>query len=912
LKIGMPRHKEKPPKSKKEFKTFVHRDDFDNQELVSYLKKKGLSFGSLKSLVEQALDKGTGKSPKKKDTEKRRHRRKGTFPPIEDARDRKKTKKKRKDAKGGKRKSKKDKEREQKQREKDADTEFMNAIETILPKEKREKVASYFTKGKTAMLAKSQAMEAKAKKQAKAVLEPLEKPAEKRIETPPTHDTTGGIENASPEKAKVSTEQNMFEVPEFDLLKGDPTKPRKMEADLRPSSRQNEPFKITLAHPVPKESSDQKESDSIVQYRLEMEVVPWLRADENGLGADSVVEELLKDASYFTLTTMPRTTCQLTLACPLPCDDITDFRTGQHVVHIDHENMHDYSIPEPKRIEVDATRWKELFQDNREPPCPAPATTAINRTFVPQEHSANPDQWALTKLKDLKNNQIPQAKTISLDKSDMNLLGRSEENEKQDESVNKQSESKSEAGKTLEATQTKESSKEEAREGVELKSVNSASNEKQEEVKQVSAKETSASSSAQIPQQTASRGEVDVNSLTMQVVQELRSQNILGKADAGSEEMNQIADVIANIVKKKLNQQTQQSTQAPERRPPPQRQENNDKAPKINIVPPEGTRPTLYGQKVIQGARVPQTTVGTAIMETKLSGLRQNVGGTVPITASVDPYNAAAALSTMNGTDEFGGPTAVTVSRPPTQVQREPAQLPRNAYPPPSIPHPSEMSGPGGWPEPPSGMNIGAPQMGASPYMQNQMSNPMMNPMMQQMMMQQMMMMQQQGMMNPMMQPNMSGDGRSGLTPPLQVPSRRSGRQSAIRSQRSVRSSNPPSGRGVSKASVKDLFSKALNGRHRQVEELFARGVPPDTVDEHGNSVLLVAAQNGTKKLIKTALRYGADINAQNKAGQTALHYCFAFKYEELAAYLISKGADDTLQNSFGYTCYDGLRPPNA
>merc|ERR550534_3290339 len=169
-------------------------------------------------------------------------------------------------------------------------------------------------------------------------------------------------------------------------------------------------------------------------------------------------------------------------------------------------------------------------------------------------------------------------------------------------------------------------------------------------------------------------------------------------------------------------------------------------------------------------------------------------------------------------------------------------------------------------------------------------------------MMQQMMMMQQ---MN--MQPNVSNDTR---TPPLQVPSRR-GTGRSQRSQRSVRSSNPPSGRtGVSKASVKDLFSKALNGRHRQVEELFARGVPPDTVDEHGNTVLLVAAQNGTKKLIKTALRYGADINSQNKQGQTALHYCFAFKYEELAAYLISKGADDTIHNSFGYTCYDGLRPP--
>ena len=83
---------------------------------------------------------------------------------------------------------------------------------------------------------------------------------------------------------------------------------------------------------------------------------------------------------------------------------------------------------------------------------------------------------------------------------------------------------------------------------------------------------------------------------------------------------------------------------------------------------------------------------------------------------------------------------------------------------------------------------------------------------MQQMMMQQMMMMQQQ--MNPMMQQQMGGDSQMGRTPPIQVPSRRgTGRQSQRQSQRSVRSSNPASARGVSKASVKDLFSKALNGR---------------------------------------------------------------------------------------------------
>ena len=39
------------------------------------------------------------------------------------------------------------------------------------------------------------------------------------------------------------------------------------------------------------------------------------------------------------------------------------------------------------------------------------------------------------------------------------------------------------------------------------------------------------------------------------------------------------------------------------------------------------------------------------------------------------------------------------------------------------------------------------------------------------------------------------------------------------------------------------------------------------------------------------------------------MHYCFAYQYDDLGSYLISKGADDSLLNYFGWSCYDGLRP---
>lgn len=41
--------------------------------------------------------------------------------------------------------------------------------------------------------------------------------------------------------------------------------------------------------------------------------------------------------------------------------------------------------------------------------------------------------------------------------------------------------------------------------------------------------------------------------------------------------------------------------------------------------------------------------------------------------------------------------------------------------------------------------------------------------------------------------------------------------------------------------------------------------------------------------------------------GNTALHYLYEYKHVELAEYLKTKGAGDTIQNAAGLTCYEGL-----
>ena len=74
------------------------------------------------------------------------------------------------------------------------------------------------------------------------------------------------------------------------------------------------------------------------------------------------------------------------------------------------------------------------------------------------------------------------------------------------------------------------------------------------------------------------------------------------------------------------------------------------------------------------------------------------------------------------------------------------------------------------------------------------------------------------------------------------------------------------------------------------------------------NTMLLVCAQNGQKRIAKLLLRNFADMNAVNARGDTAMHLCFKFNYRELGAYLKSKGADDTIRNAKGQNCYEAKK----
>merc|ERR1711871_189498 len=100
-------------------------------------------------------------------------------------------------------------------------------------------------------------------------------------------------------------------------------------------------------------------------------------------------------------------------------------------------------------------------------------------------------------------------------------------------------------------------------------------------------------------------------------------------------------------------------------------------------------------------------------------------------------------------------------------------------------------------------------------------------------------------------------------------------------------------------------FQAVQNNNIERAEEYLDYGViPQEARDEHGNTLLHKAVQQGNKKMTKFLLRRGAPMNVQNNRGNSILHYAFYYNFTALAEYLISKGADDTLANEDGLTCY--------
>lgn len=88
------------------------------------------------------------------------------------------------------------------------------------------------------------------------------------------------------------------------------------------------------------------------------------------------------------------------------------------------------------------------------------------------------------------------------------------------------------------------------------------------------------------------------------------------------------------------------------------------------------------------------------------------------------------------------------------------------------------------------------------------------------------------------------------------------------------------------------LIDAVNRGDAETLEKLLAKGVPADaTNDLMGRTPLIVAAMSGHVPLVRILLARGANVNATDMEGWTALRYARGFGYTDIAELLAEAGA---------------------
>jgi len=83
------------------------------------------------------------------------------------------------------------------------------------------------------------------------------------------------------------------------------------------------------------------------------------------------------------------------------------------------------------------------------------------------------------------------------------------------------------------------------------------------------------------------------------------------------------------------------------------------------------------------------------------------------------------------------------------------------------------------------------------------------------------------------------------------------------------------------------LINLVLNGELDEAKQLIADGVDVNSADQHGNSVLHIAAQNGRAGIIEDLILNGADVNKGNNHKNTAIHLAAQNGFTEVAGHLL-------------------------
>jgi ankyrin repeat protein len=87
-----------------------------------------------------------------------------------------------------------------------------------------------------------------------------------------------------------------------------------------------------------------------------------------------------------------------------------------------------------------------------------------------------------------------------------------------------------------------------------------------------------------------------------------------------------------------------------------------------------------------------------------------------------------------------------------------------------------------------------------------------------------------------------------------------------------------------------------------RVEKLLAHGADVNAQDNDGDTALHGAAQNGNVEIMGLLLDKRANVNAKNKQGGTPLMWAAVYGHDEAVRLLLSRGADMSLKDNDGIT----------
>jgi len=98
------------------------------------------------------------------------------------------------------------------------------------------------------------------------------------------------------------------------------------------------------------------------------------------------------------------------------------------------------------------------------------------------------------------------------------------------------------------------------------------------------------------------------------------------------------------------------------------------------------------------------------------------------------------------------------------------------------------------------------------------------------------------------------------------------------------------------------LLAAARSGSRDAVKALAVRGADLEARDERGASALHLAAAYGHTDVVEALLAAGADANAVGPIGNTALHYVAQEGHAEIAGLLVAAGARTSVRSEYGTT----------